>query len=83
MIDYPTLNLIKDDAEKTLRQLSKTVSEGLKPRPGSYGFFNDITQALERLKDCDRIARRLFHERRRLTQLAYSEESVRPGDGRC
>lgn len=80
MIDYPTLNLIKDDAEKTLHQLSKTVLEGLKPRPGPYGFFHHIAQALERSKDCDRIAKRLFHERKRLTPLAYSEELVRPKD---
>lgn len=80
MIDYPTFNVIKDDAEKILHQLSKTVSGGLKPRPGPYAFFNHITQALERLKDCDRAVKRLFRERKELTELTYSEEALRPKD---
>jgi len=80
MIDYPTLNLIKDDAQKLLHRLSKTVSEGLKPHPGPYAFFNHVTQALERLKDCNRVVKRLFYERKELTELTYSEESLRPKD---
>ena len=80
MIDYPTLKLIENDAEKMLHQLSKTVSGGSKPHPGPYAFFNHSAQALERLKDCDRIVKRLFHEREKLTQLGYSEKSLYPED---
>ena len=80
MIDGPTLNRIEKDAEGMLRQLSKTVSQGLRPNPAPYAFFNHVTQAHERLGDCGRIVKRLFCGRRKLTQLENLKESAVPKD---
>ncbi len=80
MIDGPTLNRLENSAEKMLRQLSKTVLQGLKPHPGPYAFFNHVAQAHERLGDCDRTVKRLFDGRKRLTQLEHLKESAVPRD---
>ena len=78
MINEAELNNIEERAEISIHQLSKIVSDGLKLPPGPYAFFYHCAHALERLQDCQRILKRLFTNRSRLTVLNYQAEMVMP-----
>lgn len=79
-MDYETIISIKDKAEKNLHALSKTVLDGLKPPAGPYGFFHHSAHSLERLQDCQRVVKRLFAGRAKLTDLAKQQSAVMPKD---
>lgn len=77
-MDYDSITSIKERAEKSLHELSKTVLEGLKPPAGPYGFFHHSAHSLERLQDCHRIIKRLFSGRARITELAHQQNAAIP-----
>jgi hypothetical protein len=77
-MDYETITLLKDRAEKNLRELSKTLFDGIKPTPGPYGFFHHNAHSIERLQDCHRIVKRLFSGRAKLTKLANRLKKIMP-----
>lgn len=71
---------LSDEAEKALRDWSKSVLEGIKPKPGPYAFFNHNAHALERVKDVQRTLERLYEERIQLRVLDEEEHSTIPKD---
>lgn len=79
-MDYEAIISIKDRAEKNLHSLSKTILDGLKPPAGPYGFFHHSAHSLERLQNCQRIVKRLFAGRVKLTELAKQQNTVMPKD---
>lgn len=79
-MDYESINLTNERAEKNLHKLSKTILDGLKPPAGPYGFFHHSAHSLERLQDCHRIIKRLFANRTKLTKLARQQNANMPRD---
>lgn len=77
---WPELSQIADEATKALGELSKTVSEGLKPPAGAYAFFNTSSHALTRVGDCKEILRRLCRQKVQLIDNRNVEHRLMPED---
>lgn len=68
-------------AERALARLTRVIYESLKPPSGCYAIFSHLAHTSERLRDCNRIIRRLYKARKHLTKRAYLINSLYP-DGR-
>jgi len=79
-ISKKELDELADNAEKNIKQLSKTVLEGLKLPAGAYAFFNHNAHALSRLEDCRKILDRLYSQRYLLVELAVKRNQIEPKD---
>lgn len=75
---WPEFEFLAAEAEKSLKELSKTVLDGLKPPAGTYAFFSHNAHCLVRVRDCGRILQRLCGQRVSLTKLAYLEMKLTP-----
>ena len=77
---WPGLATLAVQAEENLKELSKTVLDGLKPPSGAYAFFSHNSHCLTRVRDNKRILQRLCEHRVALTVLAHSREEHTPKD---
>lgn len=73
-ISKQELDTLREQAEKNLKELSRIVSDGLKPPPGAYAFFNHSSHALSRLSDCKKILNRIYQQIYALVFLAIKSK---------
>ncbi len=68
MISFQDLNEIFIVAEKNFQDFSKYIINKLSPDSGAYALFHHNTECIVRLRDVDRILKRLFDNRKEYTR---------------
>lgn len=77
-ISKKELDVLPEQVDKNLRELSNIVLKGLRPPSGAYAFFNHNAHALARLSDCRKILNRLYRQRYALAELAVKRAQIEP-----